>query len=394
VSPLRRPHGQSPHGLFGRRRPVGALRRPHGQSPHGLYGRRRPVGALELVDDRFDQLARELRAASPLASEALRARVRALGTPAPPRRPQLPLRRLVPRLALAGVAISLSVAVAVGVVHGISTRGGTQRAVSLRAQVKAPPPVVRERAPKATNQDFSATLSRGAGAVPSAPDRLHQYDAVLTLRVDDQSDLSTRTSQAMRLARALGGYVASANYDAPGERGASALVLRIPIDRVQQALEAFSAYGTIVSQRISVKDVQHRVDALASTIALLRKDVAKVEQKLAGTLGATERNALEQRLASDRHRLKALTSTTQSLTRRAQLARIVLTLVTPRSHQSAAPGRFKRTIDGAGGVLARELELLLYAVVVVGPLLAIGAAGVAAARIQRRRSDRRLLERA
>jgi len=43
---LKRPHGQSPHGLHGRRRQVGALERPHGQSPHGLHGRRRQVGAL------------------------------------------------------------------------------------------------------------------------------------------------------------------------------------------------------------------------------------------------------------------------------------------------------------------------------------------------------------
>jgi hypothetical protein len=352
------------------------------------------VSPLELVDDRFDQLARELRAASPLASEALRARVRALGAPTPPRRRELGVRRLVPRVALAGVAISLSFALGIGVIRGVSTRGATEQAGSPSAPLKAASPPVRESSRKPAEQSFGTALSDRAAGIPSAPNRLQQYDAVLTLRVDHRSDLSIRTSQAMRLTRTLGGYVASANYNVPGKRGASALVLRIPIDHVQQALAAFSSYGTIVSQRISVKDVQHRVDALSSTIALLRKEVAKIEQKLAGTVSPTERSALEQRLASDRSRIKAMTSTTQALTRRAQLARIVLTLVTPRSHASAGTGRFRRTIDGAGGVLARELEILLYAFVVIGPLLAIGAAGIAAGRIQRRRSDRRLLERA
>jgi uncharacterized Ntn-hydrolase superfamily protein len=42
----KRPHGQRPRGLHGRRRQVGDEKRPHGQSPRGLHGRRRQVGAL------------------------------------------------------------------------------------------------------------------------------------------------------------------------------------------------------------------------------------------------------------------------------------------------------------------------------------------------------------
>jgi hypothetical protein len=45
-------------------------------------------------------------------------------------------------------------------------------------------------------------------------------------------------------------------------------------------------------------------------------------------------------------------------------------------------------------VLLRELEILLYALVVAGPLLLLGGAGIALARAQRRRADARLLERA
>jgi hypothetical protein len=59
----------------------------------------------------------------------------------------------------------------------------------------------------------------------------------------------------------------------------------------------------------------------------------------------------------------------------------------------APPSRFHRTLDDAGSVLVRELELLLYALVVAGPLLAIGATGILASRSVRRRSDQRLLER-
>jgi hypothetical protein len=238
------------------------------------------------------------------------------------------------------------------------------------------------------------TSSRSGGAFTLDRARLQQYEAVLTLRVDDRSDLSAQTSQAMRLTRALGGYVASAVYNVPGKRGASSLVLRIPVDRVQQALEAFSGYGTLVSQRISVRDVQRRVDDIGSALAVLQKDIARIQRELAGSVTPARRAELEQRLATDRRRVKTLTSTKQAITKRAELARVSLTLVTPRTQAVAAKSRFERTIDDAGSVLARELEILLYALVVVGPLLAVGGVAIAAGRAQRRRSDRRLLERA
>jgi hypothetical protein len=355
---------------------------------------------LELVDDRFEQLARELRAARPVASHVLRERVRALEPPPPPRRPVLNLRRVVPAVALGAVAVSVSVAVGIGLVHGNSRTVARERGLP----AKLAPTIQREALRAATpDEALQASSSRakgdfstlrGSAAIPSARDRLQQYDAVLTLRVENRSDLSARTSQAMRLARALGGYVASAVYNVPGKRGASALVLRIPVDRVQKALEVFSGYGTIVSQRISVRDVQRRVDELGSALVVLRREIATTEQELSGKLSPEDRARLEQRLASDRRRIKELTSRKQAITRRAQLARVVLTLVTPRAQAAAVKGRFERTIDDAGSVLARELEILLYVLVVVGPLLAIGGAGIAAGRAQRRRSDQRLLERA
>ena len=56
-------------------------------------------------------------------------------------------------------------------------------------------------------------------------------------------------------------------------------------------------------------------------------------------------------------------------------------------------GNSDRTVHDAGSVLVRELELLLYALVVAGPLLAIGGAGMLAGRSVRRRADERLLDR-
>jgi hypothetical protein len=106
-----------------------------------------------------------------------------------------------------------------------------------------------------------------------------------------------------------------------------------------------------------------------------------------------ERQRLERLISIEKSRLAAQQKRLGSTVRRAELARVGLTLVTPAAKASAAPGRFDRTLDDAGSVLARELEILLYALVVVGPLLAVGGIAIALGRAQRRRSDRRLLER-
>ncbi len=349
------------------------------------------MSPLELVDDRFDKLARELRAAQPVASPELRERIEAL---APPRtRRTLPsLRRLAPALALGALAASLGVAAVIGVVHSGSKPGS--QVAALRTQTGSP---------RTTTESFGvltekglpaqSTLDSRQRALSPAKGRLQQYDASLTLRVKDADELSQRTQQAMRLTRRLGGYVASASFDVPGRRGVSTLVLRVPIDRVQGALAQFAGYGTLLSQKISVRDLQQRVDAQAARIAALRRSIAAIEERLRGQLSFDERARLERLLAVEETRLSALQKRRAATVRRAELARVAVTFVTPRPQAGAAPSRLDRTLDDAGSVLVRELELLLYALVVTGPLLVVGGAAIALGRAQRRRSDRRLLER-
>lgn len=328
------------------------------------------MSPLELVDDRFEKLAAELRAARPVASPALRATVSAL-EPAPRRSLDLslPWRRLVPAVAVAGLAAAVGVAGVLGIVHGTSSAHRETLAPGARAVKGSGVAVQSQRAPTATNA-FDALKAPS----PSS-DRLQQYDATLRVRVDNQTELSKRTQDAMRLARRLGGYVAWANYSTPSNRGDSELQLQIPIQHVQAAIAAFSGYGTLIGQRIRLKDLQQRADNLAARIQRLRARIAKLNDP------------------RDRARLAQLLRERSATVKRARMASVALAMVIPSKAAAAPANRFDRTIDDAGSVLVRELELLLYALVVAGPVLLIGAAGVFASRSVRRRSDERLLER-
>lgn len=344
------------------------------------------MSPLELVDDRFGELARELRASQPRVSAELQERIETLAPP--PSRRMLPsLRRLAPAVALVALAGSLCVAAAIGLVHSGSREhqvGASETSTAAR--------------------DTQAGMSRSfpvpawklqarSGALAPARDRLQQYDAALTLRVHDADELSTRTQQAMRLVRSLGGFVVSASFDVPGRRGVSTLVLRVPIGQVQAAIADLSGYGTLLAQKISIQDLQQRADRQAARIAALRRAISSIAARLRGPLSVSERARLEQQLAVDEQRLATMLKRRAGTVRRADLARLSLTLVTPKLKAAAASSRLDRTLDDAGSVLARELQILLYALVVAGPLLLLGGLALVAARTQRSRSDRRLLER-
>jgi hypothetical protein len=317
----------------------------------------------------------ELRSARPVASPALRERVRAVAAqPSPERRRfAFPFKRAV----LVAAPAVLALAVGGALVHGLANSGSRPRVTAGNSAVtKAAPGVLG--APSAP-----ANLR---AAIPSSGGRLQQYAASLRVQVKDLGALSDATKHAMRVARLLGGYVASVEYSAPHNgRGGASIVVRVPIDRVQDAVDEYSALGTILAQHVSIVDVTKVVEEQAREIARLRADIARLE---AGGVTPAERPQLD----ADKARLDYLIKRKAATVRRAQLARVSLELTT-KPKQSAAPaGRFDRTLSDAGGVLLREAEILAYALIVAGPLLLIGAVGILAARSQRRRLERRLLE--
>ncbi|MDX6506446.1 MAG: hypothetical protein QOG06_1090 [Gaiellaceae bacterium] len=338
------------------------------------------MSPLELVDDRFEKLATELRASRPVASESLRASVAALDAVEPRQRWTLraPSRRLVLGVAAAAVLGSF-------VAAGVTGLGGSSRKAA-DAGVHTTLAPTRKQTGSASAGSRVPVPTWGAAKTPYAPyslatpARLQRFDASLRLRVKNVDGLSRATNRATTLTRALGGYVASVQYaTSGGKRGGATLVLRVPVGNVQQALAALTSLGTILQQQTGILDVTKRVDREAQQIANLQRELKSASP--------TEAPAI-------RHRLQTLQVKHAHLLKSARLARITLSLTTPAHQAAAAPSRLNRTLDDAGSVLLRELEILLYALVVAGPLLLLGGAGIASARAARKRSDRRILERA
>ena len=365
----------------------------------------------------FD-LTNELRLAKPRAPEQLRERVLALGE-RPVREPRfsfsLPSRYSVRRVAFIAAPAIVGIAVGSAVIHGIANSGAPrEQAVPYQPGVRGEARTARKvlTVPTSTVPVFDSanTPSYGAPvpygaqaeksdigglALPPSTTRLQNYQAAMTVRVDGLNDLSPATQKAMRIARGLGGYVVSAQFNA-AKQGNSALVFRIPITHVQLAIAKFSALGTIAAQDIRITDLQAQYNRLVKQIGALRVAIAKVDDRLADTsLSNEDRVRLEQRRARLAARLEAVRTSRARTTRRAALATVSLGLTTKEAVVPVKPhhrGPLGRALHDAGSILAKEASWALYALIVLGPIALIALAAFLAVRFGRRLSDRRLLE--
>jgi hypothetical protein len=359
-------------------------------------------------EQRLARVIYELQASRPAPPEALRGRIEALAATESARRPtlleRLSLRRALLVLAPAVVVVSVGAAAVQGIVSATSRDDERPAAVE---ELQSMPAVSNDALGAAAGRfEEGAPLAQRAetwdatGARPplvTSPGRTQDYYADLRVRVDDLIDLSDRTQDALRLTRRYGGYVVSTNYRNPrSDEGDAMLELRVPVGRVQEALVAFSALGAIVSQNVSIRDLQAQIDRWTRDIRRLRDRVAALRTSLLDpNLTAAERTRIETQLAQARASIASLEQQRRVLQRQGRFAKISLALTTQQpAAKDESPGRIERALDDAGSLLAKEVAFGLYALIVASPFLLLLALAVVGARVGRRRADQRLLERA
>ena len=334
-------------------------------------------------------LTRELRAARPVAGDALRERVRAIAATQPKRRPS-PFARFTPRR-LVLVAVPAA-AVIVAAVAGVAGLVGSEQPQRL-----ADTPLATESATVAQDAARSALApAPKAGATEAAPaptpGRAQRYAAQLTIAVKDNDALSQATQDALTTVRQLGGFVLDVQY-ATSETGSASMTLRVPTARVQDALVRLSGLGTILAQQVQIDDLQGQVDGLETREAALSEQIARLSARIAApALDAETKATLVARRDAARSELARVRTEHSQVTGEAGLATIQLALQTEeRSAVAPAPSRIDRALERAGEILAVEATAVLYALVILGPVALLVLLAWLARRGLRRRDDERLL---
>jgi hypothetical protein len=297
---------------------------------------------------------------------------------------------------LIALPAAVGVAVSVAVVHGIVGSSSPTRTAVERQLV----PAVTATAPNwgtdgalnAPGSAITAPLQTHAAAKSFAPltgssTRLQHTAASIQLRVANDDALSQATTRATRIATSLGGYAKSVDYRS---QGTSVIDLRIPTQNVKTALARLAGLGTIVSQQLSVTDLQQQFEKQSAEVAQLRRRItalqaaiqdpalADAQKVLLRIRLAESQRALSQRLHAQKGTVAAGTTSSISLVIGTKKA------IVPVAHPR---GRLGRMLHSAVGFLALEAIIVLYALIVVSPIALVATL----AWLWRRRAVDRLL---
>jgi Domain of unknown function (DUF4349) len=320
-------------------------------------------------------LVRALQGAKLTAPDELRERVRLMAAQAPPREPSRWRRALV---------ITVPVVAAAAVATVVLYPRGHQEATP---PVPTPFPLETRAgaAPKAAFANGTAAAAHSTVALP-APNstRLQKYDASLSLQVKNTKAVSDATKAAVAIAHSLGGYQQSVNVSADTGTGFASIELKVPKSHVTEAVRRMSALGTILSENVSVQDLQGGYNANTRLIASLQRRLA--------TFRAQPQTArTERQIDALTTRIENLQRQQAATVRAAHYATVDLQLTTKapvQKHHHPGP------LHGLG-VAFRWLGIgLVYVVALGAPIAIVGVLVWLAVRTLRRRREERLLSQA
>ncbi|MGH3133386.1 MAG: DUF4349 domain-containing protein [Gaiellaceae bacterium] len=331
-------------------------------------------------------LIHELRASRPAASIALRTRVRQIAGQETerPASPTLTLRLPVRRLAMVAVPAAAALAIVAAGVTGLARSDGSVTALRDGAEA--------EESTALSAPETPSTLGPQDSTIAPTSGRAQRVSATLTVEVPDSDGVSRAAQEALDLTRRLGGHVVSASVTT-GEEGSAALTVRVPVARVQDAIVQLSALGTIVSQQVTIDDLQESLDALERRERSVRAQIALVAARLESeSLEAATRAQLQARLQNLRAELRELRRGISATNAEARMSTIQLTVVTPGMLGAVpVPSRVDRTLDEALDVLVWEGVVALAIAIVAAPFALVGFAAWLGRRLYRRREEEQLL---
>jgi hypothetical protein len=357
-----------------------------------------PATETKDFEREFEELVQQLRALPTAAPQHVRERVRSLGEPV--QSPTLwdrvriaSWRRTMLVLAPACVLALVSAAV----IHGVLNSGSEQATVAPFTREEA---LERTRTVPGAGVGGAPLQDERRTAVPSAtvpapnPTRYQDYEASLTVRVQDLDALSDRANEAMQVARSYGGYVVSLEQSTTtGRPGQADLVLRIPVTRVEDAIMRLADLGTVIDRRLSIRDLERVVQQQRQRIVQLKLFIARAVERLKGSLPADVRIRLQLQLEEARRELARVTKANKGTLREAALSRVSLTLTTQKAVGASKDGmgRIERAARSAASFLAAAGAVVLFLLIVLSPAIVLGIASLWGARAYRRREERRLL---
>ncbi len=158
------------------------------------------------------------------------------------------------------------------------------------------------------------------------PNRLVIQDTSLSLVVKDVprtiKDIESKTSS-------LGGFLINSNLNRPEQSASGTISVRIPHDRIAEALEAFKGFSVkVVSENVYGRDVTDQYEDLGAKLEILNKTKAKYEAILENAVAVSDLLNVQRELVSLQSQIDSLKGQQEFYKQSSNLSRINIYLST------------------------------------------------------------------
>ena len=170
---------------------------------------------------------------------------------------------------------------------------------------------------------------------PNAENRLVIQESDLSLLVKDVVD--TR-NKILEYTDKNGGYMVNASTSNPEDAPTATVVIRIPADKLQNALDNFHSLSIkVVSENLLGRDVTDQYIDIDTRIAQLERTMARLEQILETATEVSDITNLTQQIINYQNQIDALVGQQDALEKNAQLAKLTIYLSTDEIALPYAP---------------------------------------------------------
>ncbi len=345
-------------------------------------------------------LVRDVRGEAPAMTPEFRARLDGRvesGFARAPKRKRVALRPWVPAIGVSGALLAGIVAIV------LSAGGGSNDSASHGAfrDLSAPTPTQGEAGDSAKSSGGSAGSGAGGSAsgtaaapplaAQSAPARQRRVERSTRLELTT-TDVQAASDGVVRATQATGGFVQSSQVSTGDGRSTASFVLRVPTNRLDDALARLSRLGHVRSLQQSADDITNVYNGASTRLAEARAERRGLLRALAKATTAAQISSLRARIADNRRALQRDQRELDAVRNRANYATIGLELTGVARKHAAVPGGGSWTPGDAAHDAVRVLEVsagvALIALAVLVPLTLVGAAGgFAALAVRRRRRE-------
>lgn len=339
----------------------------------------------------LEQLREDIRATAPEPRPQFEARlerrVEAGFRTSKPEKPPRQIKLWGPAAALACTAL-VAVVVGIGLSGGgddeameLGSEGGSSAEVAPQSD-DAAGDASRAPAPLPRSRDFNGSaLAYGDGAA----ERRRVVEQRTSLELEAGADEFTDVSDGvLRVADDTNAIVLRSSVSERDRRGLARFDLRVPASRLDEAMAELSRLAHVTSRRAATEDITGAYVSAADRLKDARAERRALLKALEKADTENEAEALRQQIRFARDRIVAAQRDVTRLQRRADRARVSVTV---RSTGRKAAGAWTPgdAIDDAGRILEVAVGVVVVTAAALAPVALLVLLGALAARTVRRR---------